>query len=148
MLQLPRQLEPAVPGADETVTAVLDELARSGLIDLVSRPGEEAAPLEELIAAADVVVDDLRPGSYGTAAIEAMAAGRVVVGNVLPPVRDVVGDPIPILDATADGLADMLTELTRSPHTVANLGPQGRRFAHTWHSGAASSVVLADFLSS
>ena len=148
VLQLPWQLEPAVPGADETVTAVLDELARSGLIDLVSRPGEAAAPLEELIASADVVVDDLRPGSYGTAAIEAMAAGRVVVGNVLPPVRDVVGDPIPILDATADGLADMLTELTRSPQTVANLGLQGRRFARTWHSGAASSVVLADFLSS
>ena len=73
---------------------------------------------------ADIVVDQLNAGWYGLFAIECMALGKPVVtflhDEAIRRTEHAYGMPVPIVNASADTLADRLAELV-------DLGPAGRR---------------------
>ncbi|MCA0378203.1 MAG: hypothetical protein LCH36_02010 [Actinobacteria bacterium] len=127
--------------------------ALSGLIDskriefeLVSGVASEAMP--RVIGASDIVLDQFRLGSYGVAACEAMAAGRVVVGHVLPEVRHHIevstGWTLPIVEATPDTLGEVITELISDPARSREIAEEGRAYVSAIHSGERSAQVLID----
>ena len=146
VVHLPNQSSVLEPELD-LITQILDELEERGVIDRVSRPDQVAFDgVPALVAGADIVVGQLRTGTYGTPAVEAMAAGRVVIGNLSGAVRECVPQEIPIIDACPTTLADVLTSLSHDRATLAARGAAGRAFAATWHSGKESARVLATFL--
>lgn len=114
--------------------------------ELVSGVNSDSMP--GVIGSADIVLDQFRIGSYGVAACEAMAAGRIVVGHVLPQVREHIlaetGLALPIVEATPDTLhavvSGLLTDRDRA-REVAALGPA---YVEAVHSGAHSAAVLLD----
>ena len=110
--------------------------------------GTPAAEMPAVFGAADIVIDQFRVGSYGVAACEAMAAGRVVVGHVLPFVREWVetefGMPLPIVEATPDTLADTISRLANERDTAREVAASGPAYVERVHSGAASARVLID----
>lgn len=108
--------------------------------------GVASQDMPGVFASADIVLDQFRLGSYGAAACEAMAAGRVVVGHVLPQVRDRIrrdtGVELPIVEATPDTLAEVLTGLIENPEASRTLAASGPAYVNRVHSGAASAEAL------
>ena len=134
----------------ELVDAAMEPLAARGLIEY-RRIGR--VPFGEMPAVyreADVVLDQFRLGSYGAAACEAMAAGRVVVGNlsddVRTRVRDLTGLAVPVVQATPATLAEVVEALVENRAEAVAAGRAGRAFVESVHSGRRSVAVLGTFL--
>lgn len=138
----------AVQKGTHLIAPVLQELADRGLIEYRAVSGAAAADMPSLYAAADIVLDQFRLGSYGVAACEAMAAGRVVVGHVLPSVRDRVlrdsGLELPIVEATPDSLAEVLLDLVADGARLSQIAARGPGFVSAVHDGRFSARVLIE----
>jgi glycosyltransferase involved in cell wall biosynthesis len=94
------------------------------------------AHVKDLIAQANVVVDQLLIGWYGALAVEAMALRKPVLCYLreedlkrFVPFRD----RIPIIRTTKETLTDDLRMLLRDPASWAKLGEAGRRFIEEHH---------------
>lgn len=138
-----------VKGTD-LIDPVLQGLAQEGLIDYRSITGLSN---DEMVAAygdADIVVDQLRIGTYGVAACEAMAAGRVVVSHVDEQVRGVVerdcGQPLPIVEATSGTLEAVVRDIAAHPARAADSAAEGPAFVRAHHDGRRSADALRAFL--
>jgi hypothetical protein len=98
------------------------------------------------IAEADIVIGGLVLGDYGGTEIQAMAAGRVVVGNVSERVRRRMPVEVPIVQATPDTLPVVLADILADRPRYRELAEAGRGFAERFHDGRYSVGQLADFL--
>jgi hypothetical protein len=135
-------------GSDLIEGAML-ELQAEGKIVYRRVTGVAAAKMPHLIAQADIVLDQFRLGSYGVAACEAMAAGRVVVGHVLPFVRDhvltITGHELPIIEGTPDTISQVIVGLTLDASRARAIAQTGPVFVRAVHSGELSARSLRDF---
>jgi hypothetical protein len=93
---------------------------------------------------ADVVIGGLVLGDYGGTEIQALAAGRVVVGNVSQRVRRRLD--VPIVQAEPNTLADVLRDIVNRPDQYRSIAAQGPAFHARYHDGRHSVAALADFL--
>ena len=138
-----------VKGTELIEPAVL-ELARRGLIDYVPLRDVPWSDMPGVIASADIVLEQFALGLYGVAAVEAMAAGRVVVGHVRPEVRAhvqaVTGRVLPVVQSRAADVADVLMELVQDPDRWLDVARRGPEFAAEVHDGRLSAAVLSSFL--
>ncbi|MGV2983046.1 glycosyltransferase [Microbacterium sp. AGC85] len=142
----------AVQKGSHLIEDSLAPLIVSEQIDYRLVTGVAATDMPGIYAAADIVLDQFRLGSYGVAACEAMAAGRVVIGHVLPSVRDrihkITGMELPILEATPDTLLDVITEVVQKPASATAIAATGPAYVRAVHSGAASArTLIADWIS-
>ncbi|WP_141629988.1 glycosyltransferase family 4 protein [Salinibacterium sp. PAMC 21357] len=123
-------------------------LAAQGIIEYRPVSGVASADMPAVFRDADIVLDQFRAGSYGVAACEAMASGRVVVGHVLPDVRRYVrestGRDLPIVEANPTTIAATILALVDDRERMRSLGTQGEEFVAQVHSGALSAAVLND----
>lgn len=92
--------------------------------------------VRNLIARADVIVDQLLIGWYGAFAVEAMALGKPVLCYL----RDEdlkrfipFHDRIPIVRTTKETLAEDLRHLFRHGSARREIGMAGHRFVEDWH---------------
>lgn len=111
------------------VEACLRELHRRGYRFRYQRL--EQVPHDEvtaMLASADVVVDQLLVGGFGTLAVEAMAWGKPVCGFLIEDVRQQFFPDCPIVNVTVDDLADRLGWLLDHPELRLDLGRSGREF--------------------
>lgn len=138
----------AIQKGSDRIAAALAPLIERGKIDYALIEATPYAEMPGVFASADIVLDQFRLGSYGAAACEAMAAGRVVVGHVLPEVRERVerdtGVPLPIVEATPDTLGAVVAGLVDDPERARALAAAGPPFVRLVHSGAASARALLD----
>lgn len=134
------------------IDPVLRRLEAEGLIEYRRATGVPSAEMPALYGGADIVIDQVVMGIYGVAAIEAMNAGRLVVGHVSDHTRGVVRDragwEVPVLEATPETLETVLRDALRDPAAVRPMIEQGRRFAAEVHDGTYAVGVLRDFLAS
>ncbi|MEV8337726.1 hypothetical protein [Leucobacter sp. NPDC077196] len=128
------------------IDPVMQRLHEEGLIEYRRVSGVAAAEMPARVAEADIVLDQFRLGSYGVAACEALAAGRVVVGHVLPQVREAVraatGEALPIAEATPETLEAVVRELVADRARAGGLASDGRRFVKNVHDGRFSARAL------
>lgn len=136
---------PLQKGSDR-IEPALAPLIESGALEYELITATPTAEMPGVFAAADIVLDQFRVGSYGVAASEAMAAGRVVVGHVLPTVRDRIlrdtGMVLPIIEATPDTLHDVVAGLLADPATARAAAAAGPAYVAAVHSGAMSAAAL------
>ena len=99
----------------EHIDPVMRELEAAGRIRYHRPEGIDREGLRRAYQEADIVVDQLVMGLYGVAAVEAMAAGRVVVAFVGNTVRDRIrtatGLEVPIVEADPDTLKAVIERL-------------------------------------
>lgn len=130
------------------IEPALAPLISSGAVDYRLVSSVASSEIPKILSEADIVIDQFRLGSYGVAACEAMAAGRLVVGHVLPSVRERVeasyGLPLPILEATPDTLADTIAAAIDDLSAARAAAATGPEFVERVHSGAASGRALID----
>ena len=128
------------------IEPALAPLITSGMIDYRLVTATPAAEMPAVFAAADIVIDQFRAGSYGVAACEAMASGRVVLGHVMPVARDFItqqtGLELPIVEATPDTLRAVVEELAANPDRAREIGEAGRHYVTNVHTGKASARAL------
>jgi hypothetical protein len=87
----------------------------------------------ELVAGADIFVDQLVLGDRGMASLEAMALGKPVVCYLKPAVAALYGPDLPVVNATQDTLTDVLEDLIRDGQRRLALGRQGRAYVERHH---------------
>lgn len=138
-----------VKGTD-LIEPVLTRLQDAGAIEYRPVSGVAHAEMPRTYGAADIVLDQFRVGSYGVAACEALAAGRLVIGHVSDDVRasvrDLTGDELPIVEATPDTLAAVLTDIDEHRERYAEISASGQRFAARHHDGRLSGRVIAEWM--
>lgn len=134
------------PLIEPTTRALHDE----GLIEYLPRSGVPSDQMPDLYRSIDIVLEQFRLGIYSTTAIEAMAAGRVVVGYLRDQVRDhvrsVSGLEVPVVQATPDTLEAVLRDIVARPDHYRELAARGPEFVRALHDGTYSAQVLATFL--
>lgn len=145
VLHVPSKRRPPIKGTD-VIDPVLRSLADRGRIEYVAPERVSHAEMPALVASCDVVIDQIRSGSYGVATVEALAAGRVVVGNVATEVRALISDELPVVDASPTRFAGVLDAILDDPSHALELAGRGPGFVSTWHDGEASANALRDFL--
>lgn len=136
----------SIQKGSDRIEPALRHLIRQEKIDLKVIQGAPSSEVPELLGNADIMLDQFRLGSYGVAACEAMAAGRVVVGHVLPQVRELItaetGLSLPIVEATIDTLPKVISELIEDPVRFKSLAQAGPKYVGQLHSGKASADAL------
>jgi len=99
-----------------------------------------------MVRSADIVVDQLLLGSYGVFACESMAAGRVTVGHVADPVRDLLPTGLPIVEANPDDLSEVIERLVSERDSARKIADAGPGYVRDLHDGHRSVEVLLPFL--
>src|SRR5690606_25985612 len=116
----------------DRIEPMLRRLDAEGVIEYRQIVGVPHAQMPALYADADVVLDQFLLGSYGVAACEAMASGRLVVSHVdartRETVREQTGRELPIVEATVDSLETVLRDVAKNPDDFAHLGQAGPGF--------------------
>lgn len=137
--------DPLQKGSDR-IEPELRPLISQDRIEYELISGVPSARMPDVIGAADIVLDQFRLGSYGVAACEAMAAGRVVVGHVMPSVRERIqaesGLELPIVEATLDTLQGVVQRLIDHPEQARAIARAGTEYVSKVHSGETSARAL------
>ena len=145
VVHVPSQRKPPIKGT-QFIDPVLRRLHDEGAIEYVAPSGLPHAQLRELVRSCDVVVDQVMFGSYGVAAVEAMAAGRVCVGRMNEAVRDRLPESPHLLEATPDDLYEVVASIRDRRDELRTRAAENRAFAEKWHDGRVSAERLAPFL--
>lgn len=90
--------------------------------------------VREKIAEADIYVDELRCGSYGMTAVEAMASGKPTISYIRDDLFNKYPEDLPIVSANPDDIYMKLRELILDPDLRHNIGVQSRLYAERHHS--------------
>jgi hypothetical protein len=148
VLHRPSRSEPPIKGT-AFIMPVLEKLDAEGVIELVQAP-ELVAPeaMPSLMSNTDILVDQIQTGTYGVACVEAMWAGRAVVGWMAPDVRALCPTEVPVIDAAPQDFEAVMRKLVRDRDGLHAIAEAGRAYAHEFHDGRASAEVLRAFVQS
>ncbi|MFG1907623.1 glycosyltransferase [Kribbella sp. NPDC048928] len=134
----------------ELIDPIMQRLADRGLITYRRVEGVDPADMPAVYRDADIVLDQFRIGSYGVAACEAMAAGRIVVGHIAEHVRARVaadtGLELPLVDATPETVEQVVLDLIANPDKGRAIAARGPDFVERVHDGRWSAEALAPFV--
>lgn len=136
----------------ELIAATLRALDDEGVISYRDVRGVPADRMPAIYGSADVVLDQFVLGTYGVAACEAMACGRLVVSHVSDEVRRIVlertGRELPVVEARASELESMLRAIAADREGFSAIARRGPEFVEAVHDGRRSAAELARFLAS
>lgn len=112
------------------VDAAMEELQKAGLKFEYRRiVGCSHAELQVVLRdEADVIIDQLLLGGFGTLAVEGMYYGKAVVGYLIDSVKGELFPDCPIVNATIDNLTEKLRWLITRTDERVRLGKEGRAF--------------------
>jgi hypothetical protein len=109
-------------------------LTAEGLnIELVIVSGEAHENALRKCAGADIVVDQLMAGVYGSFAVEMMAIGKPVIAFMRDSWLGRFPEPPPIISATPDSIAEVIRDVYRGKHDLAAHSSEGRAFVLKFH---------------
>ncbi|MGR6318385.1 glycosyltransferase [Micromonospora soli] len=134
-------------GTDRILPA-MQALHDKGVIELRLAEGVAWAEMRELVRECDLVLDQFTTGSFGTFAVEAMAAGKPVVAYLSEQVTKTVGGDLPIVNASPANLTEVVESLLDDRDATAKIGLASAEYARAYHDGTWTARQLASFLSS
>jgi hypothetical protein len=140
---------PVIKGSD-LIEPTMRRLHEEGLIEYQRVQGVPASEMPKLYGDADIVLDQFRIGTYATAAIEALAAERVVIAHLHDQVREHVRleykREVPVVQATIASLEEVLRDIVANRDHYRSIAASGPEFVRGLHDGHATAQVLAPFL--
>lgn len=124
----------------EFILEAVEQLQNDGTsFDFQLIEGMDHQETMNLIAKADIVIDQLRIGSPGFLSTEAMALGKPIICYIREDLVDEYPDDFPIVNANPDTITDVLSDLINQPAKWKELGVKGRAYVKQYHS--ATNVV-------
>lgn len=135
-----------------TINQVCENLEEEGIISYKQISGIAPADMPKEIGEAAIVIDQLGDPNYGSAAIEAMQLGKVVVGEVGEDVYKAVemdtGLHLPVVHATRETLEQVIRDLASDPKRRREISLAGPKYISEVHSNERVASILSDqFLS-
>jgi hypothetical protein len=91
------------------------------------------------------VVDKIGLGGYGVMAVQVMASGRLLIGDVDQIARAEVPD-LPLIQSSAGTLEQVVRDLVADRSTWDARAAAGHAFARKYHDGRYSAEVLARWM--
>ena len=136
----------------EIIAGVCQRLQDEGVIVYEQISGVHPSKMPQTIESADIVIDQLGDPNYGSAAIEAMAMGKVVLGHVgqdvVQVVQETFGLELPIVDVNDDTLEQVLRQLAPDLERRQTLAADGEQYVRKVHNvDLVANVLDAKFLS-
>jgi hypothetical protein len=132
------------------IEPIVDALDDSGALAYRRVIRVPSAEMPGLYADSDIVLEQFALGMYSVTAVEAMAAGRLVIAHVHEQVRDhvrsVTGLDAPVVEATPATLDAVLRDVVARRDHYREIADRGPAFVAAVHDGTLSSRVLAPFL--
>lgn len=145
VVHVPSQRNPPIKGT-QFIDPVLRELHDDGAISYVAPHDLPHHELRQVVRDCDVLVDQLLFGSYGVAAVEAMAAGRVTVGRMIDAVRDRMPEAPELLEATPETLREVILSVRDRRDELRAQASRNLDFVRRWHDGRVSAERLGSWL--
>lgn len=136
--------EPLVKGTEQVVQA-FEQLRKEGLqfeFRLIRQLTQDEFYRE--LADCDIYVDELRCGSHGVTAVEAMAAGKAVVTYIRPDLVERYPPEMPLVNANPDNVLEVLRRLIEDDEWRARQAQAGRPYVEKYHE---AKVVAREMLS-
>lgn len=84
-------------------------------------------------AQADIVVDQLRYGWYGSTGMECLAMGKPVITCVNPAIESVATHGHPLINANINNIYEVLKDLLDNPEKISKAGEASREYAVKYH---------------
>lgn len=145
VLHRPSRSQPPIKGT-QYIEPVLLKLEAAGRIEFVRTDEVPHSQMLALVGQVDIVVDQIQTGAYGVAAVEAMAAGRLVIGNVSRESAEALDTEVPIVNASPTSFGSIMEDLLADPNQIASIAGKGPSYVEKWHTGVASTDSLRSFL--
>ena len=101
---------------------------------------------------ADIIVEQLRYGWWGSTGVETMALGKPVICYLRPEWKDFFlknfpeNHGLPIVEATVDNFYEVLKQLLDDPEQRAKYGERSRKFAEQHFDPEKNARDLSQFL--
>ena len=135
----------AVKGTKYLLAAV-ERLKQAGYpVEIELLEGLPHKQVQALTERADIAVDQLMIGAYGTFSVEMMAKGLPVVCRIRDDLRRFYPPDLPVVNAEPGSVYDVLESLITQPERWADLGRRGIEYVrreHEMHHVAARALSL------
>lgn len=116
----------------EKIIQVVKELEKEIPVELTLIEGKKHETAVKIYEKADIIIDQLNLGFYGTLAAECMAMKKPVVCYLRPDLKKFIPD-CPIVDANAETLKEQLYWLATDEKLRESLGKKGKKYAEKVH---------------
>ncbi len=130
------------------VKATLETLSSSHTFEFQLVQNMPHTQAKAVLQTCDVFVDQFVLGSYGLAALEAMAYGKPVVAYIKPAMINQYPPDLPIVNATQETLPDVLSELIKNGQLRRELGERGRAYVEKYHDAHKLAQQLVEIYQS
>jgi glycosyltransferase involved in cell wall biosynthesis len=126
---------PSAPNAKGTpaVLAAIEGLRDRFDFDFQLIQGMPRRQALEMVRDADIFLDQFVLGSYGMAALEAMALGKPVLCYIKPSLATQYPSDLPIVNATQESLTDVLARLLADGAQRHEIGLCSRAYVERYH---------------
>lgn len=98
----------------------------------------------ELYGQADIIIDQVLAGAYGTLAIECMAMGKPVVAWVSDFCKEKFPSELPVVSANPDNLYEKLEYMLKNQDMFYDLGVRGRKYVEEYHDISKIGTKIVD----
>jgi len=84
-------------------------------------------------AQADIVVDQLYCGGYGSNGVECLAVGKPVIVYINPVIKDIYPEDNPVIEASIYNIYDVLKDCVSNMDKMEEIGKASREYALKYH---------------
>ena len=129
----------------DRVDQICQQLHDEGVIEYRSITGVSPGEVRAHVEWSDIVIDKIGIGGTGVMGAEAMASGRLLIGDVDQIVRSELPD-LPLIQSSTSTLEQVIRDLVADRTTWAARAAAGQAFARKYHDGRYSAAVLAKWM--
>ncbi|WZY01129.1 glycosyltransferase [Bacillus sp. FSL W7-1360] len=126
----------------QAIVEVMAQLKDEFAFDFKLIKGYSHTEAKKLYKQADLVIDQLHLGIYGMVSIEAMAMGKPVVCYMSDFMLDHYPDDVPVINANADTLRDVMKSVLRNKDALPDIGKKSRKYVEERHDMLKNSLEV------
>lgn len=116
------------------IIPVMEELGKEYDFEFLLLHDMDREEVLSIMQKADIFIDQIILGSYGMAAMEAMAFGKPVMCYIMPQVFEGgLSEECPIVNTNPDNLKEQLIKLITNPQLRYDISIKSRAFAEKFH---------------
>ena len=125
--------EPWVKGTDSIVDAI-SKLEKEGLrFKFTLARNLTQTDFYKLLSTCDVYIDELRCGSHGVTAVEAMAMGKPTITYIRDDLISNYPPDLPLINANPDTIEDALRKIISNHKLRSEIGNASREYVEKYH---------------
>lgn len=124
------------------IEAAIEEIQKEYPVEYIRVENMKQSEAFEIYQRADIIIDQIRIGTYGVFAIEGMALGKPVVTYIMPSMKKALPEDLPIVSANKDNIKQQLIMLISDEKLRVSSGQQGRIYAETYHDYRTNAKML------